>query len=145
MQKPSRFWYGRSKRHTNHAAIGDAAAASGKGTQGLSQIGEAFGAIQVAGRLSLSEINRLQSNGVPALTILANEAGVAADTMRDQISSGAITADKAIATLVKGMQDGTSGVAGQTAAMAGIMEKTRDTWTGTMDQFKSGISYTMLT
>ncbi|GAK06031.1 hypothetical protein JCM19037_4583 [Geomicrobium sp. JCM 19037] len=65
--------------------------------------------------------------------------------MRDQISSGAITADKAIATLVKGMQDGTSGVAGQTAAMAGIMEKTRDTWTGTMDQFKSGISYTMLT
>lgn len=128
-----------------HAAIGDAAAASGKGTQGLSQIGEAFGAIQVAGRLSLSEINRLQSNGVPALTILANEAGVAADTMRDQISSGAITADKAIATLVKGMQDGTSGVAGQTAAMAGIMEKTRDTWTGTMDQFKSGISYTMLT
>lgn len=124
-------------------AIGDAAAASGKGAAGLDQIAGAFGDMQVAGTLSLDQINRLQTAGVPALKILANQAGISTDEMRKQISSGTMSSVQAIQDLVQGMQEGTDGIAGQTAAMAGIMEKTKDTWTGTLDTMRSTVRSTM--
>lgn len=124
-------------------AIGDAASASGKGAAGLDQIASAFGDMQVAGTLSLDQINRLQTAGVPALKILSNTAGVSTDEMRKQISSGTLSSVKAIDDLVKGMQEGTDGVAGATAGMAGIMEKTKDTWTGSLDSMKSAVRSTM--
>ncbi|BBP87484.1 hypothetical protein BsIDN1_11020 [Bacillus safensis] len=56
-------------------AVGDAAAASGKGAEGFRQISDAFGAMQVSGTLSMEEMNRLMDAGIPALKILANETG----------------------------------------------------------------------
>ncbi|MBY8913314.1 tape measure protein [Bacillus sp. YC2] len=124
-------------------AIGDAAAASGKGAEGFRQIGDAIGAMQVAGTVSMEEINRLTDAGIPALKILANQAGVSAMDMKNAISKGTMDSTEAIDGLVKGMQKGTDGVAGKTAAMAGIMEKAKDTWVGSLDSMKSSISSTM--
>lgn len=126
-------------------AIGDAAAATGKGQEGLNQVTDAFGAMQIAGKVSMEEINRLQSGGVPALKILANQSGMSAAAMKKSISDGALESDKAIQQLVEGMQKGTQGIAGETKSMVGIMEKSKKTWTGTVDSMKSAISSTMAT
>lgn len=124
-------------------AIGDAAAATGKGSEGLNQVAGAFGDMQVSGTLSMDQINRLQSAGVPALKILANKAGKSVDDMKKSISKGTMSSVEAIDDLVVGMQKGTDGIAGKTAAMAGIMEKTKKNWTGSVDSLKSSISSTM--
>src|SRR5690606_16264588 len=96
-----------------------------------------FGAIQVAGKLSLQEVNRLHAHGIPALKILANQANMSADEMRKAISKGAIDANTAIAALVKGIEEGTDGIAGQTAKMGGMMAELKNTWTGAIDSLKS--------
>lgn len=124
-------------------AIGDAAAASGKGSEGLRQIASAFGAMQVSGTLSLGEMNRLMDAGIPALKIMANETGISVDRLKKLISKGMFESEESIDILVKGMQEGTKGIAGQTAAMAGIMEETKKNWTGSVDSMKSSISSTM--
>lgn len=126
-------------------AIGDAAAATGKGSEGLNQVASAFGDMQIAGQLGMDQINRLQSAGVPALKILANTFGISTDAMKKKISSGSVDSVKAIDQLVEGMQKGTKGLAGETAAMAGIMEETKKNWTGAVDSLKSSISSTMAT
>ncbi|GEN83631.1 hypothetical protein SLU01_19430 [Sporosarcina luteola] len=126
-------------------AIGDAAAASGKGSEGLRQIASAFGAMQVSGTLSLGEINRLMDAGIPALKIMANQTGTSVDKLKKQISKGMFESGQAIDMLVKGMQEGTKGIAGETAAMSGIMEQTKKNWTGSVDSLKSSISSTMAT
>lgn len=126
-------------------AIGDAAAATGKGSEGLNQVASAFGDMQIAGTLGLDQINRLQSAGVPALKIMANTFGITTDQMKKKISDGKVDSVKAIDQLVKGMQEGTKGVAGETAKMAGIMEETKKNWTGSVDSLKSSISSTMAT
>lgn len=124
-------------------AIGDAAAASGKGSEGLNQVASAFGDMQVSGTLSMDQINRLASAGVPALKILSNQAGISVDKMKKQISSGTMSSVKAIDDLVKGMQEGTNGIAGPTASMAGIMEEMKGTWSGSIDSLKSSFSSSM--
>lgn len=126
-------------------AIGDAAAATGKGSEGLQQVAGAFGDMQISSQLSLGPIRSLEAAGVPALKILANQAGVSADAMAKSISAGSVDSKKAIDQLVQGMQDGTDGLAGSTAAMAGIMEETKKNWTGSVDSLKSSISSTMAT
>lgn len=126
-------------------AIGDAAAATGKGSEGLQQVAGAFGDMQISAQLSLGPIRSLEAAGVPALKILANQAGVSTDAMAKSISKGSIDSQKAIDQLVQGMQDGTDGLAGRTAAMAGIMEETKKNWTGSVDSLKSSISSTMAT
>lgn len=118
-------------------SIGDAAAATGGGSTALNSIADAFGAIQASGRLSMQEINRLSAHGIPALQILANQAGVSAEEMRKAISAGAIDANTAIAALVTGIQEGTSGIAGETAKMGGMMINLKGTWEGAIDSLKA--------
>src|SRR5690606_2313328 len=96
-----------------------------------------FGAIQVAGKLSLQEVNRLHAHGIPALKILANQANMSADEMRKAISKGAIDANTAITALVKGIEEGTDGIAGQTAKMGGMMAELKNTWWGAIDSLKA--------
>lgn len=126
-------------------AIGNVAAATGKGSEGLQQIAGAFGDMQLGATISLDQINRLQGGGVKALSILANEAGVSTDVIRKRISSGSIDSAKAIDVLVKGIQEGSDGIAGATPAFAGLMERMKKTWTGSVDSLRSSISNTMAT
>lgn len=118
-------------------SIGDAAAATGGGSAALNSIADAFGAIQASGKLSMQEINRLSAHGIPALQILANQAGVSAEQMRKAISAGAIDANTAIAALVTGIQEGTSGIAGETAKMGDMMINLKGTWEGAIDSLKA--------
>lgn len=121
-------------------AIGDAVAGIGGGRAELESISDAFGKIQAAGRLSMQEINSLSRNGIPALQILANQAGITAEAMRDKISKGAIDANTAIFWLVKGIEEGTTGLAGTTAAFGGMMEKNQGTWRGALDKMRGAWS-----
>src|SRR5690606_11968800 len=98
---------------------------------------DVFGAIQVAGKLSLQEVNRLHTHGMPALKILDNQADVTADEMKKLISKGAIDASVAIVALVKGIEEGTSGMAGETAKMGGMMAELKNTWAGAIDSLKA--------
>lgn len=108
-------------------AIGDVVAGIGGGNQELMGMADVFGAIQVSGNLSMMEVNRLGQYGVNALDILAKKAGKTAEEMKKQISSGAIGAGYAIATLAEGMDK----------QFGGLMEGIKGTWAGTIDSFKS--------
>ncbi|MBS4172126.1 tape measure protein [Bacillus sp. FJAT-49736] len=118
-------------------ALGDATAGIGGSNQELMQIADAFGSIQVAGFLSMEEINRLNAHGIPALKILANQFGITAAEMKKKISSGTIGAETAIFGLVKGIENGTNGLAGQTAKFGGLMEQNKKTWNGAIDSLNS--------
>ena len=60
--------------------------------------------------------------------------------MRSQISSGDIDAKTAIDALVQGIEEGTEGLAGKTAAFGGMMESAQGTWTGALDKFQGAWS-----
>lgn len=117
-------------------AIGDAVASIGGGQEELLSLSQAFSDMQVSGKVSMDAINRLSANGVQALQILANEAGVSTDDMRKKISSGSVDSENAIKTLVKGIQEGSKGMAGETVAMGGMMAGLKGTFTGAADSMK---------
>lgn len=120
-------------------AAGDAAAGMGKGLDTVRLFGDVLGTIASTGHITGREIQRLSQQGVPALKILANEAGVTAEVMRKDISEGAVEANWAIDTLVKGLDEGTVGVNGATQAFGGLMEAVKESggWTATLDSAKS--------
>lgn len=118
-------------------AIGDATAGIGGNSQKLMEIADVFGQIQVSGRLALGEVNRFHTHGIPALKILANQAGITAEEMSKSITKGAVDANTAIAWLIDGIENGTDGIAGTTAKFGGMMEELKKTWAGTIDSFKS--------
>lgn len=110
-------------------AIGDATAGGGGGNVEMQSMADIFGMIQVQGRLTMMEVNRLAKHGVNAMQILADSSGVTAAEMKKQISAGAIGAGTAITALVDGMNK----------ANGGLMDGVKNTWVGTVDSFKSSI------
>lgn len=67
--------------------LGDVAA----GTQSrIEDMAEIYGRVQVTGRASMQEINRLAQRGVPVYTELANILGVTAAEVRELVSAGMI-------------------------------------------------------
>lgn len=121
-------------------AIGEAAAASGKGAEGVSQITDTFGKMAAQGKVSLDQIWSISDAGVPALQILANGFGVTTDEMQKMISNGAVPSAKAMDILTKGIMDGSKGAAGATVAYAGTMEKLRGTFNGALGGMKASIA-----
>lgn len=126
-------------------ALGDAASASGKGVEGLARLGDAIGNVALQGKISGEDIQSFTAVGVPALQILANTAGISVEAMSKKISKGTVDSKFAMDALVKGIENGTNGLAGQTAKMGGIMASQKDTIVGTMDSFKSSVTSTMAT
>lgn len=126
-------------------AIGDLAAASGKGAGAIDSLSNAFGKMQVMGKVSTEQLNTITEAGVPALKILANETGTTVEEMQKQISSGSVESGKAIAMIVKGIEEGSNGIAGETKALGGVMEKLKGTWKGSLDSMKSAVTGTMAT
>lgn len=120
-------------------AVGDAAAASGKGQEGFARITEALGKMQAQGQVSLEDIWSLSDNGVQALQILANESGKSVDEMKKAISDGGVESEWAIAALADGIENGTEGIAGSTAKMGGLMGNLKSTFVGACDSMTSSI------
>ena len=126
-------------------AIGDLSAASGKGGEGINTLSAAFGKMQVLGKVSMEQLNTITEAGVPALKILANEYGISVEEMQKKISSGSVESGKAIDVLVKGIEEGSDGIAGQTTKLGGIMSELKNTWKGSLDSMKSAVTSTMAT
>ena len=114
-------------------AIANAVAAMGGGAPEIATLSDVFAKITSNGKITGEELNRLGDQGINALKILANQAGVSMDEMRKRISSGAIDSEAAIMGLVDGIMNGTEGINGATVAMGGSLESIKGTWKGTMD------------
>ena len=118
--------------------IGDAAAATGKGEEGLQRIVLALSQIKSKGKLSTEELNQLAEAGISAKRYLAEglgygsgDAGLAA--MTKDLERGAIGADKAVEALLEGMKE-----------YNGMMEKTANEtvsglWSQIQDTFEINI------
>ncbi|WZX99616.1 peptidoglycan DD-metalloendopeptidase family protein [Bacillus sp. FSL W7-1360] len=117
-------------------AMANSTAAMGGSGQDIVEMADIFAKITANGKITGEELNRLGDRGVNALQILANQAGVSMDSMRNQISNGAIKSEKAINWLVDGMMNGTKGVNGATVAMGGSLDALKGTWAGAVDSFK---------
>lgn len=90
--------------------IGDAAAATGKGDQGLESIVYALSEIRSKGKLSTQELNQLASAGIKAKAYLAqglgygtSDEGMAA--LAKDLEKGAVGANQAIELILQGMKE----------------------------------------
>ena len=90
--------------------IGDAAAATGKGDEGLSSIVYALSEIRSKGKLSTQELNQLASAGIKAKAYLAEGLGFGTDDagmaeLAEALESGEIGANQAIDLILQGMEE----------------------------------------
>lgn len=125
-------------------AIADAAYGVGDGAESIDQITSAIAGMQSAGVVYADDINRLVDAGIPAWQILANASQKSVTDMKEAVSDGTLEAGKAIETLRKGIEEGTDGVAGSTARMAGLAKTAGDTLSGSMANFRTAITTTIV-
>lgn len=90
--------------------IGDAAAATGKGEQGLQQIVTALAQIKTKGKLSTEELNQLAEAGISAKKYIAEGLGYGTGDegiakMTKDLEDGAIASNAALEALLTGMQE----------------------------------------
>lgn len=125
-------------------AIADAAYGVGNGAESIDQITSAIAGMQSAGVVYADDINRLVDAGIPAWQILANASQKSVTDMKEAVSDGTLSAGDAIENLRKGIEEGTTGVAGTTAKMAGLAKTAGDTLSGSMANFRTAITTTIV-
>ena len=118
--------------------IGDAAAATGKGEEGLQRIVTALAQIQSKGKLSTEELNQLAEAGVSAKRYIAEGLGYGSGDegiakMTEDLESGAIASGKAVDAILSGMKE-----------YQGMMDKTanetvKGLWSQIQDTFEINI------
>lgn len=118
-------------------AIADAAYGVGNGSESIDQMTDAISALQASGVAYADDINRLVDAGVPAWQILANSTGKSVREMKKYVSEGSLESTKAIAMLTKGIEEGTTGMAGNTAKMAGLAKTAGNTISGSFANMKT--------
>lgn len=123
-------------------ALGEAAAATGKGEEALLSMSDAFGQAAASGKISMDTINRLSAGGVQGLTILANHFGVTTEEMQKMISSGAVPAEEGIKALTDGIINGSDGAAGKVEKLSGVMGKMAETTSGTLKNMGAELTNT---
>lgn len=111
-------------------AIGEAAAGSGRGIEAVGTITDVFSKIQIAGRATTDDWQRLGQVGVNALKIWGNASGKTTAEMQQLVTDGAVPAQEAIDQLIDGITNGSDGVAGKVNKLGGSMEKLRNTFSG---------------
>ena len=123
---------------TDMTTIGDAAAATGKGEQGLQQIVTALAQIKSKGKLSTEELNQLAEAGISAKRYIAEGLGYGSGDegigkMTKDLEKGAIASGKAVEALLSGMKE-----------YQGMMDKTanetvKGLWSQIEDTFEINI------
>lgn len=121
-------------------AIADAAAASGGTADDVNNVADSFGRIATGATLSLQPIRELEQKGVPALRILANQAGISAEQMAKDITAGSVDSQKAIDDLTEGILNGTDGIAGATVAYGGAAKEVGNTVSGAFSNMRTAIA-----
>ena len=114
--------------------IGDAAAATGKGDEGLQRISLALSQIKSKGKLSTEELNQLAEAGIGAKRYISQGLGLGSDDaslqkMSKMLEGGKIGADQAIGYILEGMKE-YEGMMETTAkeTFAGIKSNLEDTF-----------------
>ncbi|HAA8262463.1 TPA_asm: tail tape measure protein [Listeria monocytogenes] len=118
-------------------AIADAAYGVGNGSESIDQMTDAISALQASGVAYADDINRLVDAGVPAWKILANSTGKSVGEMKKYVSEGSLESTKAISMLTKGIEEGTTGMAGNTAKMSGLAKTAGNTISGSFANMKT--------
>ncbi|EAC5117994.1 tail tape measure protein [Listeria monocytogenes] len=118
-------------------AIADAAYGVGNGSESIDQMVDAISSLQSAGVAYSDDINRLVDAGVPAWQILANSTGKSVGEMKKYVSEGSLESTKAISMLTKGIEEGTTGMAGNTAKMSGLAKTAGNTISGSFANMKT--------
>ncbi|EAE4002064.1 TPA_asm: tail tape measure protein [Listeria monocytogenes] len=118
-------------------AIADAAYGVGNGSESIDQMVDAISSLQSAGVAYSDDINRLVDAGVPAWQILANSTGKSVGEMKKYVSEGSLESTKAISMLTKGIEEGTNGMAGNTAKMSGLAKTAGNTISGSFANMKT--------
>ena len=110
IQKMMAYGWDASRVIDDMKVIGDAAAATGKGDQGLESIVYALSEIRSKGKLSTQELNQLASAGIKAKAYLAEGLGYGSDDagmakLAKALESGAVGANQAIELILEGMKE----------------------------------------
>lgn len=123
-------------------ALGEAAAATGKGEEALLNMSDAFGQAAASGKISMETLNRLADGGVQGLAILANHFGVTTEEMQKMVSSGAVPAEEGIKALTDGIINGSEGAAGSVQSLSGVMGEMAETTSGTLKNMGAELNNT---
>lgn len=115
----------------------NAAIATGAGQEGINTLTEAIGRMSSKGKIQLKELNRIIELGVPAVKILGNAYGKTEEKIYDMMSGGELLAKDALPKLLEGMNNGTNGVNGMTAAYGGLASEMKGTLSGALDSLHS--------
>jgi tape measure domain-containing protein len=119
------------------SAIGDAAALSGAdAAQTIDTLIRVTGQAQATGKLYGDQLIQLGEAGVPALRILGNAFNKQAGEIQELLTDGTIPAQEALDALFKGIQEGTDGINGATAAFGGLAKELGDTLAGAVSNFR---------
>lgn len=121
-------------------AIGDAAAASGQGAEGVDSLVNTIGQLAATGKIDLGSVWDISAKGVPALQILANHFNLTTAAMQKMISDGTVPADEGIQALMDGIENGSTGIAGATNKFGGTMQKLGETFNGSLANLKTGVA-----
>lgn len=108
--------------------IGDQAAATGKGSEGLQSIALALGQMQAHGKVDAQDMNQLTSVGVKGWDYLAKAMGKTKAQVMDLSQNGKISSDFGVQAILNGMKE-----------FDGMMDKTANT---TVSGLKSQIADT---
>lgn len=110
VQKMMAYGWDVDKVISDMKTIGDAAAATGKGDQGLESIVYALSEIRSKGKLSTQELNQLASAGIKAKAYLAEGLGFGTDDagmakLAKSLEKGEVGANQAIELILQGMKE----------------------------------------
>jgi tape measure domain-containing protein len=121
-------------------AIADAAAASGRGSEGVSQLTEAFSKLQSTGKLNYQVIERFATAGVDALGILGNAYGVNKVEAQKMLAKGIIPIGDAMSAITKGIEEGSDGINGSFVKMGGTAQKMGESINGSLENLKTAFA-----
>lgn len=110
-------------------AAGDAAAAMGKGSEGVFQIIYALGQMRTAGRVNAQDMMQLTTAGVKAWDYLAKAMGKSVTEVRQIAEKGDLSGSAAAEIILTGMQ----------RDFAGMMDKMQNTWTGQISALRDNL------
>ena len=131
------FGFGLKETKKNLLTIGDAAAATGKGQEGVDALTRALGQMQAKQKITGEEMMQLTEAGIPGWQLLADEMNMTVGELMEMSSSKgggkALFDSGAMDKLFKGMSD----------KYGGLMEKQSDTFAGAQSNLMDTVGNVM--
>ncbi|WP_418565510.1 tape measure protein [Pyramidobacter piscolens] len=90
--------------------LGDAAAATGKGDEGLVELSKIIGQISAKGTILKRDLDRITQQGINAARLIGDEMGMTSAQVYEATSKGALSAGDALDALLKGLSQKYAGL-----------------------------------